>query len=479
MCIYYTCIINQNVKVTMTFKRTAENELSTWYQAKNRKPLIIRGARQTGKSTLVRTFAKTMNLELFEVNLERHINLDDVFRTMQIEPVLREVSALCNRPFEKAERPLLFLDEIQATPQGLKWLRYIYEDRPEIAVIAAGSLLEFALKEDEISVPVGRVDYLWLRPMSFKEYLLACGEEYLCNKLSEITLKDISAWPQKLHENLLNHQREYFVLGGMPSVIRSYLNDGSSSAKNEQEAILTSYLDDLAKYARRQPLSRLQRIFRAVPGVLGQKVKFVNLSRDDQNREVKAVLELFAMAGIILTVNHSDCSGIPLAASENSAVFKLLFIDIGLTSRSLGLDWNEYFRMDDTRLINEGSLAEQFVGQELIVSNTSREAPRLNYWHREKAQSNAELDYVISMGRHIIPIEVKAGSTGSLRSLHQFVAAKGIRYAIRFDAGPPSSIELRHRVITPDGTKEIKYHLLSLPSYLACEARRLTAASLK
>ena len=459
----------------MTYRRTTEAELQKWYHGKNRKPLIIRGARQTGKSTLVRAFAKGLNLDLFEINLERHTHLNDIFRTMQIEPVLREINVLCRRSIEKASGAILFLDEIQATPQGLKWLRYIYEEYPQLPVIAAGSLLEFALRDEEISVPVGRVEYLWLGPMSFKEYLFARGDEYLCKQIAELTPADFAHWPTSTHEELLKRQREYLIIGGMPAVIKTYLEDSNIAAQDDQEAILTSYLDDLAKYARKQPLSRLHKIFRAVPGILGQKVKYTNLSGDDQNRDIKAVLELFAMAGIVNTVAHSDCSGIPLAASEDSKIFKLLFVDIGLTSRSLGLDWSQHFRMEEDSLINKGPLAEQFVGQELMISRNFREAPRLHYWHREKSQSSAEIDYVINIGDQIIPIEVKAGSAGSLRSLHQFIAAKKGSFAMRFDANLPSMREITHNIPTPHGTADVKYRLISLPSYLSGETRRLAA----
>lgn len=259
----------------------------------------------------------------------------------------------------------------------------------------------------------------------------------------------------------------------MPAVVTAYLDEGPIAARQVQEAILTSYLDDLAKHSRRHPLARLQGVLGAIPGMLGARVKYTQLSRREQNRDIKDVLDLLTMAGVIQPIYHSNCSGIPLAAGEDSAAFKLLFLDVGLACRSLGLDWNEQLHLEDARLINDGTLAEQFVGQELAAICSPREAPHLHFWRRDKAQSEAEIDYVVALSRSILPIEVKAGATGSLRSLHQFVLAKGPRLALRFDANPPSQFLVNHSVPGPDAQKRVQYLLLSLPLYFVSQGPRL------
>lgn len=457
----------------MVYVRSAQSELLTWYQSKGRKPLIIRGARQVGKSTLVRQFAQDSGLKLVEINLEKHTGLNASFATLNVGRVLSELSVIAGMDLTAASQTVLFLDEIQATPRALQWLRYIYEERPSQAVIAAGSLLEFAIKDADFSMPVGRVDYLWLRPMSFFEYLGACQQHHLATLIAAVTPKTLEDFPRAAHAELLVKQREYLVVGGMPAVVTAYLDEGPIAARRVQEAILASYLDDLAKYSRRHPLARLQRVFGTIPGVLGTRVKYAHLSRHDQNRDIKDVLDLLTMAGVILPIYHSDCSGIPLAAGEDTAALKLLFLDVGLACRALGLDWSEQLHLEGVRLINDGALAEQFVGQELAAVGSPREATHLHFWRRDKAQSEAEIDYVIALSRNIVPIEVKAGASGTLRSLHQFVLAKSPRLALRFDSSPPSQFMINHSVPGPDAQRTVEYPLLSLPLYFASQGPRL------
>ncbi len=422
---------------------------------------------------MVRSFVRKHKLELIEVNLEKHVDLEKVFDKLDTPTILKELSNIVKIDVKTDQGQLLFLDEIQATPSALKWLRYAYEEIPSLPVIAAGSLLEFALEDKNFSMPVGRVDFLWLRPMSFYEYLIAMGDEFHGRTVKEFTLKTVQNFSQKQHESLMKRQREYLFLGGMPAVIRAFLEEGVNSAQNVAAAIVTSYLDDLAKYRKKQPHARLQRVLRNIPGALGTQVKYVNLSRQDKHKDIKESLELLGLAGVVMPVTHSDCAGIPLGAQENPDVFKLLFLDVGLACRLMGLDYSYQVQLDDIRLINEGSLAEQFVGQEYIASLNTNESAQLHYWRREKHQSNAEVDFVISVNRDILPIEVKAGTSGSLRSLHQFMHSMQLSRAIRFDAQKPSIFDVQTSIPTPSGQVDVKYQLISLPLYLASEARRV------
>lgn len=458
------------------FKRLAATKLEEWFHSKRRKPLIIRGARQVGKTTLVQQYASDNNLDLIEINLERYPNLQEVFKQMKVEPLLSEIYAINKKPRRSTEQTLVFIDEIQAIPEALQWLRYVYEDRSDLAVIGAGSLLEFALKDGSISMPVGRVEFLWLYPMNFQEYLLAAKQEYYLKALKQINLAEIDTFPLTTHVELSRLMREYSLVGGMPEVVETFLESGPHGAISAQNALLTSYLDDLSKYTRKHSIARLQRIFRSIPGIIGQRVKFVNLSREEKSRDIKEVIELLTIAGITIPIFHSDSSGIPLAATEDHNTFKLLFMDIGLALRSLGLEWSNVQSMTDEELVNAGSLSEQFVGQELMVSENPQERVHLNFWKRDKAQSEAEVDYVIEVASEIFAVEVKAGPGGSMRSLHQFMLKnrKLNNVALRLHASKPSFTKISHSVLNSEGIGvPLEYELLSLPLYMTSESKRL------
>ncbi|MBC7530353.1 MAG: ATP-binding protein [Oligoflexus sp.] len=458
------------------YKRIASSKLNEWFHSKRRKPLLIRGARQVGKTTLVRQYAADHGLELIEINLERFPNLICVFKHMTVEPVLSEIYALNRKARKDPSQSLVFIDEIQAIPEAIQWLRYAFEDRPDIAIVGAGSLLEFALKDATVSMPVGRVEFLWLYPMNFREYLIASKNEFLEQLLQNTNLENIELFPQSSHLELNRLMRDYCMVGGMPEVVGAFLDSGPQGAINAQVALITSYLDDLSKYTKKHPLTRLQRIFRSIPGIIGNRVKYVSLSREEQSREIKDVIELLTIAGITIPIFHSDASGIPLAATENQNSFKLLFLDIGLAFSVLGLDWVNTQRLTDEKFVNEGQIAEQFAGQELMVSENSQNKVHLNFWKRDKAQSEAEVDYVIEVGNKIFPIEVKAGPSGSMRSLHQFMLKNRElnNVALRLHESKPTITKVSHAVLNSDGQAvPIEYRLLSLPLYMTSEARRI------
>ncbi len=436
--------------------RTAEEQLSQWFSGRNRKPLVLRGARQVGKSTLVRMFAKEKGLAIHEINLERHLYLGTVFRSGDIDSIMGELQGLTGEISDQ-ERSLLFLDEIHAVPEAIQALRYFYEDLPGLAVLAAGSLLEFTLSNHSFSMPVGRITYLHIAPMSFNEFLLAADPELH---------RFYSSWkldhelPESRHQKLLLRQREYLLVGGMPEAVQTWIDSGLySQVQDVQRSILDTYIDDFAKYARHSQLARLQRILRSIPANLGRKIKYTNLSRDDRAAEVRSVIDLLCKARICTAVFHSDCPGLPLGAGRDDTVFKLLFLDSGLVCLQLGLTAAQLQKMDERTLVNEGPLAEQFVGQELLAMYGGKHAPELYYWLREGRTSNAELDFVISEQNTIIPVEVKAGKSGTLKSLHQFIAHKNVPRAVRFDLNRPSMQKL--------SVEGISCELISLPCYLA------------
>lgn len=443
-------------------RRNAEVFLKAWLGRSRRKPLVLRGARQVGKSTLVREFVRNNGLALCEVNLERHLHLDPVFQSTDIQTIRAELEAISGQNIQ-AEGSLLFLDEIQATPHALMALRYLHEELPNLPIIAAGSLLEFTLAEHSFSMPVGRIVYHHLHPLSFTEFVRALAPNLLpC--LSELSPKKPP--PASAHQKLSQLQRLYFLVGGMPEAVAEYLENASLITVAEiHRSIIDTYQDDFAKYAKRNDLLLLQKVFNFIPGALGRKIKYSAIDREQRSARVKEAIEMLSKARVCHHVCHSHCNGIPLAAEADASVYKLLFLDIGLAGHLMGLNWSHLSEMDEQRLVNEGGLAEQFIGQHLINHSQGQESPRLHYWLREGKDANAEVDYVISQGPLIVPVEVKAGKSGALKSLHQFVHRKHLQLAIRFDLNPPTEQTVAHKINLANGSTEVRFRLLSLPLY--------------
>jgi len=440
-------------------KRFAENEMLSWYSSARRKPLILRGARQVGKSTLVRQFAAARGLVLDEVNLERHRNLARVFASCDIPRIVEELGVLVGRPVGKPGA-LLFLDEIQAVPEAIAALRYFYEDRPDMAVVSAGSLLEFALDAKRLSMPVGRVTYMYLGPMTFGEFLTETAADMLPYARQAAMGEQV---PEMAHERLLASLRRYLFVGGMPEAVLAFSESGLVAVPEVQRMILESYEDDFAKYASGVDLALMQEIFRNLPPQACKKVKYVNFSREVGSREVKNILNLFLKARVFTRVRASACTGVPLYADTEEGAWKGLFLDVGLMNHACGIDWRMLERLDDVRFVNEGTMAEQFVGQQLLARGGSMTRPMLAYWLREGGKNNAEVDYVISRGTEVVPIEVKAGAAGSLKSLRELVLARGFSTAVRYDLNQAS----RQLVRLSGAGVSSEYALTSLPLYAA------------
>jgi predicted AAA+ superfamily ATPase len=450
--------------------RLAEDRLTEWLSGQRRKPLVLRGARQVGKSTLVRQFAAHQGKVLNEVNLERYLALDSVFASLDVRAVLRELEVVSGAPI-RADASLLFLDEIQATPRALQALRYLHEELPELPVVAAGSLLEFTLANHAVPMPVGRIQYMHLGPMTLREFLAAVEPE-LVPYLSQFTPTD--PLPATAHGKLLDRQRQFMFVGGMPEAVQVFQESGSpQDVSAVHRSIAETYLDDFSKYARQKELLLLQKVFRALPRDLGQKVKYSRLSPDDRAKDVRSAIDLLTKARLCHPVYHSHCSGLPLLAEISEADYKLIFLDIGMVNHLCGNDWLALRSTSERNLVNEGGLAEQFIGQHLAGLSEELGPPRLTYWLREGKAANAEVDYVWSRGNWIIPIEVKAGPSGALRSLQQFVLHRRPPLAVRFDLNPPSLQRAVHVARTATGSDEVSFDLLSLPLYAVEELPRL------
>jgi predicted AAA+ superfamily ATPase len=439
-----------------------------WHGKTHRKPLILRGARQVGKSTLVRQFAAAHGLTLNEINLEKHPELDRVFKSLDVKRILFEIEGLLGRTIG-SERSLLFLDEVQATPHALAALRYFNEERPELPVVAAGSLLEFTLAKHAFSMPVGRVEYHHMGPLAFSEFI-ACTEPDL-NPWREAAAH-FEPVPETAHRRLLSRLREFLYVGGMPEAVQVFIESGSLSEVQEvHRSIAETYQDDFSKYAQHTDLVRLRRVFAQIPRNIGRKIKYVNLSREERAREIKACVELLCLAQVCQKVVASHCSGVPLAAEADEETYKLIFMDVGLVNHLCGGRWNDIADAPGQTLVNEGPLAEQFIGQHLAYRESGR--PQLHYWIREGKANNAEVDYVVARGTQIVPIEVKAGAGGSLKSLQQFVLEKNVREAVRFDLNPASKVTAVYHARSGQEVNEVTFDLLSLPLY-AVEALTLS-----
>lgn len=448
------------------YRKQLEN-LFMWKDRQNRKPLVIRGARQVGKTFLVREFGKEAFKYYIEINFDETPSKAELFQYDDLEVILRYLSIDSQIPVIPGET-LIFLDEIQRAPAVFAKLRYFFEKKPDLHIITAGSLLDFVLAEHNFSMPVGRIEYIFMGPLDFSEFLKGMGEKTLWSFIKGFRIGD--SIPRSIHGKLLEMNRLYMGIGGMPSAVREYADSGSfQNVERELTSILLTYRDDFSKYGRKIDSYLLQNVLDRVPHLVGRKVKYTEISRDEKSALIKQSLDLLTKARVISPVFHSAGNAVPLRAEKKEKDFKLLYLDIGLLMRSLGLNLLD-LKDEQMLLSNRGALAEQFIGQQFLNCFPEYEEPELFYWNREKAGTSSELDYLVQKGGKIIPVKVKSGMTGSLKSLHVFAALKKSELAIRFNLDQPSVVDVE----TSIPSMEVhNYRLISLPLYLATETGRL------
>ena len=412
---------------TKYINRNIDSDLSAWKDEKNRKPLLLRGARQIGKSSSVRKLAEQFD-NFLEINFEKNRNL---YRFFDGDLNVKEICANLSVQFQKPIIPnktLLFLDEIQACPNAISALRFFYEDYPELHVIAAGSLLEFALEELP-SFGVGRISSLFMYPFSFAEFMTACGNQMLWNEVCKSS-------PEKplfpvFHEKCLEFLKKFLIIGGMPAVVSKFVetNDILACQKTLND-LINSLKSDFSKYKARVPELRIQTAFEAVVHQTGGKFNYAKVEQL-QYRQVKESIELLEKAGLVIPVVHTSANGIPLGAEANFKKQKIMLLDTGIFQNVLGLQLSDILFSDDFDVINKGAIAEQFVGLEFLKNSSPYTSENLYFWIREKEKSRAEVDYVIQKNEKIIPIEVKSGISGKMQSMHLFLAEKKAKYGIR------------------------------------------------
>ncbi len=440
--------------------RFAIDELDNWLKNSNRKPMVIRGARQVGKTWLVRDLANRHKLKLIELNFERLPSLADLFSENEPAEILRNIEAELATTI-KPDSSLLFLDEIQAAPQLFSKLRWFREDMQQLPVIAAGSLLDFALNQYQYSMPVGRITYFHLEQMSFFEFVLGTGNEALYKKLSSFSLE--TKLPESLHEKCLGLYHDYCLVGGMPEVVQEWVSSKNlKSCIKIQQDLLATYRDDFHKYGGEIDARLLNRILLSVSEQLGNKFIYSRVDPAKKVVQIKKALTRLSQAKVCTKVLHTSGNGLPLGAESNEKFFKVLMLDIGLISVQLGLSSTIHSEAKNIIFSNKGGLAEQFVGQQLRVAQTPLTASQLFYWQRTGGRLG-EIDYIIHQGNRVVPVEVKSGSAGSMKSMHQFMAEKRLDVAVRCNINKPSVEDIR--VKTTLG-KPVSYRLLSIPVYL-------------
>lgn len=433
------------------YTRILEQELINWKNKSNRKPLILRGARQVGKTTLVKFFGKQYKHQIY-LNIERQ--KDRVFfeTTDDINKIVESIFLTKKIPLSEAHATLLFIDEIQEQPEIIHLLRYFYEDYPQLHVISAGSLLEFALHKVR-SFPVGRVEFLYLNPFNFNEFLMAKQHTLAVEQLNIIPVKEIA------HKTLMDFFHTYAIIGGMPEAITHYLETDSFTGLSKiYEGIWKAYVGDSEKYASNSTEQKvIKHIMNTAPLHLDQRIKFQNFGNSNyKSKEVSEAMRDLAQARIIQLIYPTTSLEIPITPDYKKSP-RLQILDTGIVNNATGIV-PDLLLNDDLSDSYKGALIPHIITQEILSLQTH--SSRLPcFWVREKNQSSAEVDLVYPHKNMVIPIEIKSGSTGSLKSLHQFINRVNHPYAIRIYAGKFEVIKTE----TPEGKP---YILMNMPYYL-------------
>lgn len=412
-------------------RRIIDHFLLQWKNDEYRKPLLMRGARQVGKTYSVRQLGASYS-DFVEINLEQKDAAKNVFEG-DLDParICIELSLIAKKPIIPG-KTLLFLDEVQNIPRSIIALRYFYEMMPELHVIAAGSLLDFAI--EQIGIPVGRVQSMYMYPLSFIEYLAADGNSLFINEIiNHSSDREISLM---VHNKLLGLLGEYLALGGMPSSVQRWINkkDPLGCAK-VHKAILSTYSQDFAKYARKMQIKYVELLFEHAPIQLGRKFKYSLIEGDYRKRELAPALDLLVTAGVVNKVYYSAGQGVPLGAQIDPQDYKVIFLDAGLAQSLLDLDIAQWFLNPQNEIVNKGALVEAFVGQELLTYSDPQIKNNMYYWHKDDKVGQAEVDYLIQIGSDVVPVEVKSGSGRTLKSIQTFLDSHAkSSYGIRFSS---------------------------------------------
>lgn len=432
-------------------KRNIYQNLQKWKENPSRKPLIIRGARQVGKTTLINSFAEGYEHKIL-LNLEKQSDKKFFEEFENVNNIIDVLLLKSNLTTEDIDGMLLFIDEIQESPKAIKLLRYFYEEFPQIQVIAAGSLLEFALKDIE-NFPVGRVEYLYLHPMNFLEYLNAFERSNALEQMNKIPVE------KKAHSILMELFNDYAIIGGMPEIIKTYAAKNSlADLPRIYESLWETFKDDMTKYAsNKTEMNVMRHIVNSAYLNLDERVKFQSFGNSNyRSREVGEAMRTLEKARFLFLMYPTTGVKVPIKPDLKKSP-RLQFLDTGLINYKNGIQ-AELLSLKDLSSFYKGYLIPHIVTQEIIsINNFSNTKP--NFWVREKTQSSAEVDLLIQFDGKVIPVEIKSGSVGKLRSLHQFMERTDHNYAVRIYGGEFSI----QKVKTPN---KKEFMLMNLPYYL-------------
>ncbi|MEX0981633.1 MAG: AAA family ATPase [Bacteroidales bacterium] len=449
-------------------KRDILQCLKEWKNRPNRNPLILRGARQVGKTYIIEEFAREEFKNLLNINLEEKPELKKIFFDNDVNRILSELSILLNEEINYGNT-LFFIDEIQTCPEAIQSLRYFKEKIPELHVICAGSLLDHTLNEMNLPMPVGRVEFMYMYPMSFKEFLMTVNQEKL---ISYINSFDFSKpFSEVIHKQISQYLRFYFFIGGMPAVVKAYAEENKLvEIQRIHHNILTSIQYDFAKYGTRKQQEYLQTVLKYCGRNPGQKIKYSNIDRETRSAFLKESIRKLELSRIIHTIKHTNAQQVPLTKYSRDDIYKTIFFDIGFVNH---FNQIELIELENLITTSEGMLAEQFVGQELLAQNQPWLDPQLYYWSREEKSSNAEIDYIFQHKNQIYPVEVKAGKTGTLKSMQIFLYEKKLKTGIRLNMDRPNIGNFTTRINIPKKDATLKWTLLSVPLYMVSELNRI------
>lgn len=432
------------------YYRNILQELQLWRLSKSRKPLLIRGARQVGKTTVINEFARHYQQYIY-LNLERKEDAVIFQNYARFSTLVEAVFFLKDKDIQQTDT-LIFIDEIQEVPEAVNLLRYFLEDFPQFHVIAAGSLLEAVLNEN-ITMPVGRIEYKVLRPMAFNEFLEALGEKSALQQYNTVPIAEFA------HQKLMQLFLTYTLIGGMPEVVKHYVENRNLTALLPiYESLLVSYMNDVEKYARNSTMVQVIRhVIKSMSVEAGNRIKFQHFGQSNYgSREVGEAIRTIEKALLLYLVYPCTNTSLPLFPDKKKSP-RLQLLDTGLMNHLAGIQ-KEIIGTQDLDTVYQGKVAEHIVGQELLATKYNV-LSELHFWTREKKEAVAEVDYIYVFEGQLIPIEVKSGATGRLRSLHFFMENSPQQLAVRIYGGKLSTDSLK----TPNGKV---FYLLNLPYYL-------------
>ncbi len=434
-------------------RRKIIDEMLDWKKRGAEKPLIVRGARQIGKTYVIKQFGLNNYSNVVSLNLEKKEERDifeqdfDLPMTIELIELNKGIKFIPNNT-------LLFIDEIQYSPKAMMKLRYFYEDYPEYDVIAAGSLLEVTMKQSGFSFPVGRVEYAYMYPVTFQEYLTSYQKMYLEKILAIKNPEDISSG---VHDLILKFYYEFLAIGSMPEAIAKFAKTKSYIDVNKiYNNIFNGFIDDVDKYSSETKGKYIQFVLNHSAENSGQLIKYENFANSNfKSREMREAMEVLENAMILNEIPATNSINIPILKNYKKSK-KLISVDFGMMNYKLGLS-EELLQMKSLNDCYRGQLAEQVVGQELL---SLFQKDKIAYWYRDAKNSSAEVDFIIQHKLHLIPIEVKSGKKGRLRSLQFFMNQSKEKLAFRIYSGNYRVEEVEY--LDKDGT----YKLISLPFFL-------------